>query len=118
MSAPKHGNVPIVFDFPSIAARLSRLEARRGRMPVPVPTIILGDLKRIRGIGAHIERKLQRLGIQSIAQIAAWTSADIGRISVALDVRGRIEREHWVEQARILAAGGQTEFSRRSGDTK
>ena len=30
-----------------------------------------------------------------------------------LDFKGRIERENWVEQARILAAGGQTEFSRR-----
>jgi hypothetical protein len=30
-----------------------------------------------------------------------------------LDFKGRIERENWVEQARILASGGFTEFSRR-----
>jgi hypothetical protein len=30
-----------------------------------------------------------------------------------LDFKGRIERENWVEQARILASGGATEFARR-----
>jgi predicted flap endonuclease-1-like 5' DNA nuclease len=46
-------------------------------------------------------------------QIANWTAADIARVSQSLDFKGRIERENWVEQARILASGGATEFSRR-----
>jgi len=37
----------------------------------------------------------------------------IERVSRTLDFKGRIERENWVEQARILASGGATEFSRR-----
>ena len=73
----------------------------------------LQDLKRLRGIGVLIEKKLNSLGIVSYEQIANWTSADVDRISQILDFRGRIERESWVEQARILAAGGQTEFSKR-----
>lgn len=72
-----------------------------------------GDLKRIRGIGVLIEKKLHSLGITSYEHIANWTASDIDRISQTLDFKGRIERENWVEQARILAAGGQTEFSRR-----
>ena len=40
-------------------------------------------------------------------------AADIARVSQSLDFKGRIERENWVEQARILASGGATEFSRR-----
>ena len=71
------------------------------------------DLKRIRGIGVLIEKKLNSLGITGYDQIANWTGADIDRMSQLLDFRGRIERENWVEQARILASGGQTEFSRR-----
>ena len=71
------------------------------------------DLKRIRGIGVLIEKKLNSLGITAYEQVANWTGADIDRISQILDFKGRIERENWVEQARILAAGGQTEFSRR-----
>jgi predicted flap endonuclease-1-like 5' DNA nuclease len=74
---------------------------------------VAGDLKRIRGVGLLIERKLQSLGVHSYEDIANWTAADIDRISRTLDFKGRIERENWVEQARILAAGGQTEFSRR-----
>ncbi len=71
------------------------------------------DLKRIRGVGVLIEKKLHSLGVMSYAHIANWTASDIDRISQSLDFKGRIERENWVEQARILAAGGQTEFSRR-----
>jgi predicted flap endonuclease-1-like 5' DNA nuclease len=71
------------------------------------------DLKRIRGIGVLIEKKLNSLGVTHYEQVANWTGADIERISRLLDFKGRIERENWIEQARILATGGQTEFSRR-----
>lgn len=75
----------------------------------------LDDLKRIRGIGVLIEKKLNSLGVTHYEQVANWTGADIERISRILDFKGRIERENWIEQARILATGGQTEFSRRGG---
>jgi predicted flap endonuclease-1-like 5' DNA nuclease len=71
------------------------------------------DLKRIRGIGLLIEKRLNAMGITRYEQIANWTSADIERVSSKLEFKGRIERENWIEQARILASGGQTEFSRR-----
>ncbi|MBU2583583.1 MAG: hypothetical protein KJ622_17890 [Alphaproteobacteria bacterium] len=71
------------------------------------------DLKKIRGIGVLIEKKLNAMGIYSYDQIANWSAADIDRVSSSLDFKGRIEREGWVEQARILASGGQTEFSKR-----
>ena len=80
---------------------------RAGRAGVP------NDLKRVRGIGLLIEKKLISLGVTTYEQIANWTAADIDRVSQVLDFKGRIERENWVEQARILASGGQTEFSRR-----
>ncbi len=71
------------------------------------------DLKRIRGVGVLIEKRLNTLGVTSYDQIANWTNADIDRVSQTLDFKGRIERENWVEQARILSSGGHTEFSRR-----
>ena len=71
------------------------------------------DLKRIRGVGALLEKRLNMMGYTTYAQVAAWTADDIDRVSQQLDFRGRIERENWIEQARILAAGGQTDFSRR-----
>ncbi len=77
------------------------------------PAQAVDDLKRVRGIGVLIEKKLNSLGVSSYDQIANWTADDIAHISEVLNFRGRIERENWVEQARILSAGGQTEFSRR-----
>jgi len=78
-----------------------------------VRSAALEDLKRIRGIGVLIEKKLNSMGVVSYEQIANWSAEDIDRVSQTLDFKGRIERENWVEQARILASGGATEFSRR-----
>ncbi len=71
------------------------------------------DLKKIRGIGVLIEKKLNAMGVYSYDQIANWSADDIQRVSSELDFEGRIEHEGWVQQARILASGGQTEFSKR-----
>ena len=87
---------------------LPRIGAGRALRTAPAE-----DLKRIRGIGVLIEKRLRALGVTSYEQIANWTARDIDRVSQTLEFKGRIERENWVEQARILAAGGATEFSRR-----
>ena len=79
----------------------------------PIVRAIEDDLKRVRGIGVIIENKLKGMGVTKYAQIAAWTQADIDKMSTTLDFKGRIERENWVEQAKILAPGGSTDFSRR-----
>lgn len=71
------------------------------------------DLKRIRGIGVPLEKRLNSLGCWTYEQIANWTAEDVDRMSRALEISGRIERENWIEQARILASGGKTEFARR-----
>jgi predicted flap endonuclease-1-like 5' DNA nuclease len=96
--------------------RSVRSEAYRGSEPAAAPADAPrpgDDLKRIRGVGVLIEKKLNALGVSRYDQIANWTAADIERFSEKLDFKGRIERENWVEQARILSAGGQTEFSQR-----
>ncbi|MEL6375431.1 MAG: hypothetical protein AAFR04_15850, partial [Pseudomonadota bacterium] len=70
------------------------------------------DLKRIRGIGVLIERRLQAAGVTSYAQIANWNDEDVSEISRTLGLTG-IAQQNWIEQARILASGGDTEFARR-----
>ncbi|MFN3744709.1 MAG: hypothetical protein ACK4TL_08395 [Hyphomicrobiaceae bacterium] len=77
------------------------------------PAAKVDDLKRIRGIGLLIERKLNAMGVSTYEQIANWTAEDVGTVNARLEFKGRIERENWIEQARILASGGQTDFSRR-----
>jgi predicted flap endonuclease-1-like 5' DNA nuclease len=96
--------------------RSVRSEAYRAAEGSPADTGAIrstDDLKRIRGIGLLIEKRLNAMGISRYEQIAHWTAEDVERVSGKLDFKGRIERENWIEQARILASGGQTEFSRR-----
>lgn len=91
-------------------------DADQGQIPSTTARVVsseVDDLKRVRGIGVLIERRLNGLGITRYEQIANWSADDVARISQALDFKGRIERENWVEQARILATGGYTEFSSR-----
>ncbi|MBX2804767.1 MAG: 50S ribosomal protein L21 [Hyphomicrobiales bacterium] len=63
------------------------------------------DVKLIGGVGPALEKKLADAGIKSLKQIAEWTDADIERIDGELDLKGRVAREEWVEQAKELIAG-------------
>jgi predicted flap endonuclease-1-like 5' DNA nuclease len=71
------------------------------------------DLKRIRGIGPQNEARLHALGIWHFDQIAGWSAEEVQWVGSYLAFPGRIERENWVEQARQLATGAETEFSKR-----
>ncbi len=71
------------------------------------------DLKRIKGVGPQNEGRLHALGIWHFSQIAAWTHENALWVGSYLAFPGRIEREQWIDQARLLAQGKETEFSLR-----
>ncbi len=71
------------------------------------------DLKKISGVGPVLEGKLNDLGITHFQQIADFTAEKIAEVDAALSFKGRIDREDWLGQAKILAAGGETEFSKK-----
>ncbi|MFV0409129.1 MAG: hypothetical protein ACK5LJ_05360 [Paracoccus sp. (in: a-proteobacteria)] len=72
------------------------------------------NLKEIKGVGPALETLLRENGVTSFAQIAAWTDAEIERFAELIGrMGGRIRSDDWVAQAKVLAAGGSTEFSRR-----
>src|SRR5262245_62009751 len=81
--------------------------------PVAAPVATAQDLKSIHGIDAATAARLNALGISRYEQIAAWTRANVDQVGQALGQKGRIARENWIEQAQILARGGQTLFSLR-----
>ncbi|MGI9506875.1 MAG: hypothetical protein ACR2RE_27865 [Geminicoccaceae bacterium] len=72
------------------------------------------DLKKISGVGPKLEKTLNGLGIFHFSQIADFTPDHVAWVDKYLRFKGRIERENWIEQAKVLAAGGETEFSRRN----
>lgn len=63
------------------------------------------NLSLIAGVGPTIEKKLRAAGITSWEQIAAWTEADVAKYDEELNLRGRITRDEWIEQAKELLAG-------------
>ncbi len=71
------------------------------------------NLSRIKGIGTKIEESLNDIGIYHFDQIAAWTTENITWADNTLGFPGRADREKWVEQAKLLATGEETEFSKR-----
>ena len=82
------------------------LEAARDGLP--------DDLKRIKGIGPKLEKLCNSLGFWHFDQIAAWTDQEVAWVDANLEgFKGRVSRDNWVEQAKLLASGAETEFSRR-----
>lgn len=71
------------------------------------------DLKRIKGIGAVIEKTLNELGIYQFEQIAEWNPDNVAWIEGFLSFQGRVGREDWISQAKTLASGKSTEFAKR-----
>ena len=75
------------------------------------------DLKQIKGIGPKLETMLNEMGFYHFDQIAGWSADEVAWVNANLQgFKGRATRDNWVEQAGTLAAGGETEFSKRVED--
>ena len=84
--------------------------------PAPVSSIP-ENLELIKGLGPKLKAQLADLGITNFAQIAAWDDADIDRVDAQLGrFQGRIRRDDWVAQARLLAAGDSAGFASQFGN--
>jgi predicted flap endonuclease-1-like 5' DNA nuclease len=83
--------------------------------PASVPTSA-DDIARIKGVGPKLVTLLGELGVTTFAQIAAWSDADVERIDAQLGrFKGRITRDQWIDQAKLLSAGDETTFTDKYG---
>lgn len=73
------------------------------------------NLQRISGVGPKNEKTLHGLGFFHFDQIAAWTADEVAWVDEHLKFNGRILREKWTEQARLLADGKEEEFRKLYG---
>lgn len=116
-----------------VEAKLGELSDRVSRPPPPSPQVLFlmnrrsdgsrnlltrpafgepDDLKRIVGVGVVLEKLLHSLGVYYFWQMAEWDDTDVEFVDSRLDAfKGRIERDHWVTQAREFAA--EPEAARR-----
>ena len=91
---------------PTDADKPATLEAARDGKP--------DDLKQIKGVGPKLETLLHDMGFFHFDQIASWTAGEIAWVDENLTgFKGRVSRDNWVDQAKKLAAGEETEFSSR-----
>lgn len=64
------------------------------------------DLTRIKGIGPKLGKRLNELGIYHFKQIADWSVDQADWVDDYLAFNGRVARDAWVKQARLLSANG------------
>lgn len=88
-------------------ARPTGIAAARGDTP--------DNLQRISGVGPKNEKTLHSLGFFHFDQIAAWTTQEVAWVDDHLKFGGRIGREEWINQARLLAEGKEEEFHQLYG---
>ena len=110
-AAPAERNRALIDSAPAATP----MEPAAGAAPA-APSAGADDLTRIKGLGPKLAATLHGLGVSSFAQIAAWDDAEIDRIDAELGrFQGRIRRDDWVGQAKLLAQGDDAGFAERYG---
>ena len=62
------------------------------------------DLAKLTGVGPQIVKKLNEHGVFHYWQIAAMTKDDADKLDADLKFNGRVARDNWADQARMLLA--------------
>ena len=105
--APKKTKKQKAAEAPAKAAAPAKEEAPKAKKPAAKKAAKSDgdDLSQISGVGPVIVGKLNDAGITTFAQIAAWNDADVEAIEEKLSFKGRVGREDWIAQAKVLAKG-------------
>jgi predicted flap endonuclease-1-like 5' DNA nuclease len=86
-----------------LEAALANARSASTAPSAPPPPADLEDLKSVKGIGPKIEMLLRGQGVTSVAQIAAWSDADISAIAQKIGVKAaRIRKDDWIASAKRL----------------
>jgi predicted flap endonuclease-1-like 5' DNA nuclease len=73
------------------------------------------NLKEIEGIGPAMEKLVNEMGFFHFDQIAGWSDADVAWVDANLKgFKGRVTRDRWVAQAKIIVTEGLAAFRERA----
>jgi predicted flap endonuclease-1-like 5' DNA nuclease len=73
------------------------------------------DLKEIEGIGPAMEKLVNEMGFYHFDQIAGWSDADVAWVDANMkNFKGRITRDRWTQQAKLIVAEGVEAFRIRA----
>ncbi|HTG38054.1 hypothetical protein [Sphingomonas sp.] len=82
----------------------------------PVAAASAGDLTTLKGLGPKAAAMLAELGVTDIAALAALSDEQAAGIDGQLGpLSGRMTRDRWHEQARLLAAGQRNQYETKFG---
>ncbi len=74
------------------------------------------NLELLKGVGPKLNALLVSLGVTRFDQIAEWGGDDIAEVDQHLgNFKGRVERDNWIDQAKLLAAGDTAGFEAKYG---
>jgi large subunit ribosomal protein L19 len=92
--------------FAAANAKAEAAAARAAGGTAPkAPAEFVDDVSLIGGVGPKIKESLANEGITSLKQIAEMSDEAIFTLDEKLGLKGRAQREEWVEQAKELLAG-------------
>ena len=101
---------------PAKSAAKAPAKAKAATKPVKAAAKGPDNLLLIKGLGPKLNTMLKDLGVTQFSQIAGWSSADIAQIDSKLGAfAGRIARDNFVDQARLLARGDIAGFEATYG---
>lgn len=84
--------------------------------PLPADTGSSQPLTVLKGLGPKAAARLGELGITSVDQLAALSPGQIADIDAQMgSFSGRISRDRWIEQAKLLTAGDIAGFEAAFG---
>jgi len=79
--------------------------------PVPATDYAAEPVTQLKGLGPKVAGRLAELGVTTIGEMAALSDAQAESIDAQLGAfTGRMGRDRWIEQARLLAAGDRPGF--------
>ncbi|WP_242186220.1 hypothetical protein [Sphingomonas sp. CARO-RG-8B-R24-01] len=122
--AESPGAAPAPLAAPAVAATAPpSMRAADATVPVPrapaateAPAPGGGPLTQVKGLGPKLAATLADNGITRIDQIAALTPADAEALDARLGAfRGRMARDRWIEQAKLLSAGDRAGYEAQFG---
>ncbi len=86
--------------------------------PVQAPATDPADtpVTMLKGLGPKLEARLAALGITTVGQLASLSPAEAASLDAQLGpFTGRMARDRWLEQARLLASGDRAGFEAAFG---
>ncbi len=106
VAAPKAAPVPI-----------AKVTAKPKAAAKPAAKAVVPDnLEMLKGVGPKVNTMLKSMGVTSFDQVANWSPADIAEVDAKLGTfAGRIGRDNWVDQAKLLVAGDVAGFEKKYG---